>query len=339
MKTVFINAKEDMVVVESAMPTPQSDEVRIKVAYVGICGSDLHYYFNGANGAFIVKEPLTPGHELSGIIDLDPSGEFSVGDKITVHPAHFGNHEEGLESAPQLWAGGNYLGSASTWPHTQGAMAQYMIVKKFMIRKLPADLKLKAAALAEPTAVALHAINMSSGVTGKKILVTGSGPIGLLLIAVAKIKGAAHITSTDLLEGPLERAKLMGADETINVAHESIPENSYDIVFECSGVAPAISSAIVSAKKRGEIIQVGMLGAGAQQIAIAPLISKEITLRGTFRFIDEIDEAITLITSHRVFENALTHTFDLSDISEAFTVAKNSQISGKVLVQLGEFDE
>jgi L-idonate 5-dehydrogenase len=200
-------------------------------------------------------------------------------------------------------------------------------------------LDLKNAALAEPTAVALHAINMSSGVTGKKILVTGSGPIGLLLIAVAKIKGAAHITSTDLLNGPLERAKLMGADETINVSTQAIPESSYDIVFECSGVAPAISSAIVSAKKRGEIIQVGMLGAGPQQIAIAPLISKEISLRGTFRFIDEIDEAIELIAAHPIFANSLTHTFDLPDLIEAFTVAKNSEISGKVLVRLGDFNE
>ena len=126
MRSFQIRGKLDGALVESPMAEPVEGEVRLKIAYVGICGSDLHYYFDGANGAFVVKEPLIPGHELSGVVDLDPSGEFKVGTKITLHPAKFGEVQPGLEDKRHLWPSGGYLGSASTWPHTQGAMSEYL---------------------------------------------------------------------------------------------------------------------------------------------------------------------------------------------------------------------
>ena len=334
MKALYINEKLNLSVVDKPIPEPGQNEVRVKISHFGICGSDLHYYYEGANGAFVVKEPLMPGHEVAGYIDLDPSGEFEKGLGVTIHPATFGKSEPGIENQPHLWPGGAYLGSASTWPHTQGAAAEYVIFRKEMVRVLPANLTTRVASLAEPLAVGLHAINVAGGVSGKKIFISGSGPIGLLLIAAAKSLGAAEITSSDLLDGPLSRARNLGAHQSIKIGADPIPENCFDIVFECSGVARAISGALTSVRRGGVVVQVGMLGAGGHEIAIAPLVSKEIQLRGTFRFKDEIDPAIKMLAQNPWIASTITHTYPLDQAVEAFAMAKNSEESGKVLIEL-----
>jgi len=157
VKTLFIHGREDIRLEDVPMPEPGSGEVRLRIAYVGICGSDLHYYFNGANGAFVVKEPMAPGHEVSGVVDFDPSGKLASGTPVTVHPATFGEPLPGIEDKRHLFPGGSYLGSASTHPHTQGGMSEFLIVKDFMVRPLPEGMDLRVAALAEPLGVALHA--------------------------------------------------------------------------------------------------------------------------------------------------------------------------------------
>ena len=332
MRSFLIAGKLDAELREMPIPEPATNEVRIKVAFVGVCGSDLHYYFEGANGAFVVQEPLIPGHELSGTIDLDLSGEFAQGTPVTVHPATFGISAPEIASDPHIWPGGKYLGSASTMPHTQGAMSDFFIARKDMVRLLPEGLSLKDAALAEPLAVTLHAINVAEGVIGKKVLVSGSGPIGLLVAAAARIKGASEVVCTDVLAGPLDRAKAIGATRTIQITQEELPENYFDTVFECSGSPIAIGAALASVRRAGTVVQVGMLGAGPQPIAIAPLVSKEVRLRGAFRFNNEIIEAVELLSKHSEITSVMTHVLPASDVKKAFEIAKDSQISGKVLV-------
>ena len=332
MQSLRIHGKLDMRLEETTLPDLKEDEVRIKVSFVGICGSDLHYYYEGANGAFVVKEPLTPGHELSGVVDMDPQGILKVGTKITVHPAKFGPNMPGLESAKHLRPGGSYLGSASTTPHTQGAMSEYMNLNRSMLRVIPGSLNLESAALAEPLAVGLHAINIAGGVKSKKVLISGSGPIGLLAVAAVKLQGASEIIATDVLEGPLNRAKELGATGTIQIGVQTVPDEYFDVVLECSGAPEAISAAIKSSKRLGVIVQVGMLMAGEHPIELAPLISKEVQLRGTFRFNDEIDDAILLLDANPLIGKVVTHIFGINDAIKGFEVAKNSQDSGKVLI-------
>jgi L-idonate 5-dehydrogenase len=334
MKSLLIHGKLDLREEEVPTPEPMSDEVRIRMAYAGICGSDLHYYFEGANGAFVVKEPLAPGHEVSGEIDLDPSGEFAPGTAVTIHPATFGTLIAGLEGARHLWPGGAYLGSASTWPHTQGGASEFLVVKKSMLRVLPSGVDLKVATLAEPLAVGLHAIAIGGGVSGKKVLVSGSGPIGLLAAAAAVAQGASEVVASDVIEPALARARALGVTGTILIGKDEMPENYFDLVLECSGVAPALSSAIVAVARRGVIVQVGMLAAGPQPIAIAPLVSKEVQLRGTFRFNDEIDAALLMLAAHPQLSSTITHTYPASEAVTAFEVAKDSKLSGKVLIEL-----
>ena len=334
MKAFVINGKLDGEIASLPNPALKPDEVRVKVAYVGICGSDLHYYFNGANGAFVVEEPLIPGHELSGVIDEDPSGEFALGTRVTLHPATFGQSEKGIEGKPHLWPHGAYLGSASTHPHTQGAMSEFFIAKRSMIRVLPDNLSLEMAALAEPLGVAIHAVNVADGVKGKDVLVSGSGPIGLCVVAAAKIMGAASITATDILPAALLQARDVGATHTIQIGQDQVVDNSYDIVFECSAASVALSSALQSVRRAGIVVQVGMFAAGPQPIAIAPLVSKEISLRGTFRFNDEVTDAVKMLADNPWIESIITHTFPLDEAVKAFEIAKDGTNSGKVLVKI-----
>ncbi|WP_147919132.1 zinc-binding dehydrogenase [Ruania zhangjianzhongii] len=334
MRALVINGKEDLSLAEVPVPEPGPGQVRIRTAYVGICGSDLHYYYDGANGAFVVREPLIPGHEMSGTVDADPSGELAPGTAVTVHPATFGDEQPGLAQAPHLWPNGAYLGSASTWPHTQGAAAEYFVVDASMVRVLPAGLPLNRAALAEPLAVGLHGIALAGGVAGQRVLVTGSGAIGLLAAGAAVALGAAEVTTTDVLEGPLGRARGLGAAQTINVRSEEIPAEAYDVVLECSGIPASINAAFVAARRAGTYVQVGMVPNAASGINLAPMISKELTMHGSFRFNNEIDAAISLLAERPEIEQVITHTFDAADAVQGFATAKDSEASGKVLLAL-----
>lgn len=315
------------------LPEPGEGQVRLRVEYVGICGSDLHYYYEGANGAFVVREPLVPGHELSGRVDFDPSGVLDEGTPVTVHPARFGTPREGIEDAPHLWPGGSYLGSASTWPHTQGAASEYLVVDATMVRVLPEGLPVRRAVLAEPLAVALHALGKAGEVAGLEVLVTGSGPIGLMAVAAAVAAGA-RVTATDVLAGPLERATALGADATIDVSSEAVEPNAYAVVLECSGVPVSISTALKAVRPGGTVVQVGMLPDDPRPVNLAPFISKEVRYLGAFRFRDEIDRAVELLAATPVIESALTHEFAVTDADEAFTTARDSQRSGKVVFAL-----
>lgn len=333
MKSLLIEKALTAAVHEVEVPEPREGQVRLRVEYVGICGSDLHYYFEGANGAFVVREPLVPGHELSGRVDLDPSGALAPGTPVTVHPARFGTPREGIEDAPHLWPGGSYLGSASTWPHTQGAASEYLVVEADMVRVLPDDLPVRRAVLAEPLAVALHALGKAGPVEGLEVLVTGSGPIGLMAVAAAVAAGA-RVTATDVLSGPLDRAASLGASATIDVSVDAVEPNAYAVVLECSGVPVSISTALKAVRPGGTVVQVGMLPDDPRPVNLAPFISKEARYLGAFRFRDEIDQAVALLAANPGIESALTHEFAVTDAAEAFATARDSQRSGKVVFAL-----
>ena len=329
MKSLLIEKALTAEVRDVDVPEPGEGQVRLRVEYVGICGSDLHYY-EGANGAFVVREPLVPGHELSGRVDLDPSGALAPGTPVTVHPARFGTPREGIEDAPHLWPGGSYLGSASTWPHTQGAASEYLIVEAGMVRVLPDGLPVRRAVLAEPLAVALHALGKGGPVEGLDVLVTGSGPIGLMAVAAAVAAGA-RVTATDVLAGPLERAAALGASATIDVSTDAVESGAYAVVLECSGVPVSISTALKAVRPGGTVVQVGILPDDPRPVNLAPFISKEVRYLGAFRFRDEIDQAVALLAANPGIESALTHEFAVTDAAEAFATARDSQRSGKVV--------
>ncbi|GAT71933.1 threonine dehydrogenase [Microbacterium sp. HM58-2] len=334
MKRLAIHGKEDIRWEDAPVPEPADGEVRLRVRYVGICGSDLHYYFHGANGEYEIREPLTPGHELSAVVDLDPSGRLAVGTPVTVHPARYGAVVPGLEARPHLRKGGDYLGSAATRPHRQGGASEYLLVEDHMIRVLPDGLSLERAALAEPLAVALHAVGLAGDIRGARVLVLGAGPIGLLVVAAAVHAGAAVVGAGDVRQEPLDRAAALGAAELVLIGRDTIDDESYDVVFECSGVAASLTQSVRAARRAGTVVQVGMLPNAEIGVNLAPMLGKELTLRGAFRFSTEIDEAIALLAGSDALDAVVSHAIPAADAVEAFRLARDSSASAKVLLAL-----
>lgn len=338
MRSLKIHGPENLSVEELPTPEPGQDEVRLRMQYVGICGSDLNYYFNGSNGPNTIREPFSFGHEMSGVVDLDPSGRFLPGTPVTVAPASPGRCERGLEKLPHLWVGAGYMGSAANLPHNQGGASEYVVVKDYMVRELPEGLGLLEGSLAEPLAVALRALtvagDVSEGIAGRRVLISGSGPIGLLVAAACRIRGAESVTSIDMLPEPLARARELGATSTYQVGVNEVPTSSYDIVFECSGSPRAIAPALAAARRSGTVCQVGTLPNRPIEVDLSELELKEIRYVGTFRYNDEIDDAIQMLTKNPQIARVITHVIDADSVVDAFAIARDAAKSGKVVVSL-----
>ena len=171
------------------------------------------------------------------------------------------------------------------------------------------------------------------------MLISGSGPIGLLTAAAAAAEGAAEVVCADLLAGPLQRARLLGEASpvpigTVQIGVEDLPDSHFDVTLECAGVPQALHGLLLATRRAGVLVQVGNLPDETRPVNLAPLVSKEIQLRGTFRFNEEIDAAITLLDQNPQIEQVVTHVLPFEDVNEAFAIAANAEISGKVLVEV-----
>lgn len=331
MRAARIHGKADLRLEEVPDLLPGPDQVRLRPAYVGICGSDLHYFSDGAAGVFRIVEPLIPGHEMAGTVDLDPSGQLAPGTPVTVHPATWGPTGDGPR---HTWKGGTFLGSASTSPHTQGAIAEQLVVRAEQVRPLPERLTTRRAALVEPLAVGLHAIAVAGGVAGRDVLVSGVGPIGLLAAAGALAAGARTVVCADVRPGPLRRALALGVTDAVDVARDELPASGFDVVLECAGVPQTLSTLMRASRPGGTLVQVGNVPDEDRPVNLALIVSKEIQLRGTFRYDTEIDDAIAMLARTPSIEDVVTHEFALDDVDDAFAAAADSDASGKVLVRL-----
>lgn len=334
---VVAHAAGDLRIDEVPLATPAPDQAVIEVVYGGICGSDLHYWLHGAAGESILKAPMVLGHEIVGVVAraaADGTGP-AAGTAVAVHPATPGPGAARYpEDRPNLSPGCTYLGSAARFPHTDGAFSRYAILPARMLRALPDGLSLRTAALAEPAAVAWHAVARAGDVKGKTALVIGSGPIGALAVAVLKRGGARRIVAVDMHPKPLEIARAVGADEVLKGDEaEAIAAVEADVVIESSGSHHGLASAIKGAVRGGKVVMVGLLPSGPQPVLISLAITRELELLGSFRFNSEIDEVIAALADGTLFvDPVVTHAFPLERGLEAFEVARNSAESGKVLL-------
>jgi L-idonate 5-dehydrogenase len=321
------------------VPTPQpgAGQVLVRATHGGICGSDLHYYRHGAVGAFTLREPLTLGHEVVGRIQDDPSGTLPAGTAVAIHPATpCGECPECIAGIRNVCRNARYFGSAASFPHTQGAFAEFLTVRPDQIRVLPSTLPLSRAVLTEPLSVGLHALHRAGGVAGAKVLVGGSGPIGVLAAGAAKAAGAAEVWSTDVLEHPLEIARAVGVDRTVLVGSEDLPDQYFDVAIEASGAAAAEAPTLAAVRRRGVLVQLGMFPPGPRPTELSALVAKEIDYRGAFRFDTEFDEAIALLAGTAALDPVITHTYGLSDALAAMEIAADPAVSGKVVLRLTE---
>jgi L-idonate 5-dehydrogenase len=335
MKSLVVHGAGDLRIDERPELRPTAGQVQVRITHGGICGSDLHYYRHGAVGAFTLREPLVLGHEVVGTVLLDPTGSLEVGTPVAVHPASpCGECAECLAGARNVCRHARYLGSAASNPHTQGGFAASLIVRQDQIRVLPAELPLARAVLAEPLAVGLHALNRAGGVAGAKVLIGGSGPIGLLAAGAAKAAGAHEVWTSDLLEHPLQIAAKLGVDRTIRIGTDVLPGEYFDVAIEASGAPGAVGPTLAAVRRRGVLVQLGMFPPGPRPSELSALVAKEIDYRGAFRFDTEFDEAIALLAWSDALDPVITHTFELGDAVAAMDVASDPAVSGKVVLLL-----
>jgi L-idonate 5-dehydrogenase len=335
---VVAHGAGDLRVEELPLPEPRPDQAVIAIVYGGVCGSDLHYWKHGAAGESILKRPMVLGHEVVGTV-VRPAADGSgpaAGTAVAVHPATRDASDVRFPAdRPNLSPGVRYLGSAARYPHTEGAFAHDAVLRTDMLRSLPDELDLRTAALIEPASVAWHAIGRAGDLARKRVLVIGSGPIGALVVAIAKRAGAAEITAVDVHDHPLGIATAVGATRTLHADDiEAISTVDADVVIESSGSHRGLASAIQGATRAGTVIMVGLLPTGEQPVQISLAITRELSLLGSFRFNDEIDEVITaLADGSLVVDPIITHSFPVDDALTAFTVAADASASGKVLLE------
>jgi Threonine dehydrogenase and related Zn-dependent dehydrogenases len=336
---VVAHARGDVRVEPVTRAHPSADEAVVRIAYGGICGSDLHYWLEGAAGESILREPMLLGHEVVGtVLEAAEDGTGpQVGTLVAVHPATEGAGDGSRYPAgrPNLAPGSTYLGSAARMPHTQGAFVRFANVPTRMLRPLPAGLSERDAALAEPAAVAWHAVSRAGEVRGKRALVVGSGPVGAVIVAVLRRAGAAEIVAVDMFEKPLEIARAVGATRTIDARDaDAIAAVDADVVFESSGNHRGLASAIRGATRGGRVVMVGLLPSGEQPALMSLAITRELELLGSFRFNGELDEVLAaLADGSLVVDPIVTHEFDVENAIEAFETARDASTSGKVLLR------
>lgn len=338
---VVVHGAGDVRVEDLPQPMPAADDAVVEIAYGGVCGSDLHYWRHGAAGASILREPMILGHEVVGTVvarAADGTGP-DAGERVAVHPlTPLGDGVTPWPGdRPNLAPASKYLGSALRLPHTQGAFARRVALPARMLHVLPAGLTLEKAALAEPAAVAWHAVGRAAAVGGSvqgaRVAVIGSGPIGLLAVAVARHHGAADVLATDVHPLPQRLAEGLGARAIDAREGERIAQIHADVVIESSGTVPGLRAALAACRRGGVIVLLGLQRSGDIEVEIASAITREITLTGSFRFGDEFADVLTALgDGSLVVDGIVTHSLPAGDAVAAFEVAGDASVSSKVLL-------
>ena len=345
MKAIVCHAPRDLRI--DTLPDAElgPTQLRVKVAYGGICGSDLHYFQHGGFGTVRIQHPMVLGHEVSGVVaavGAQVSG-IAAGQRIAISPSRpcgqcrycqKGQHNQCLDM--------RFYGSAMRNPHIHGAFCDELIIEASQAHALSPKVSLSLAALAEPLSVGLHAIARAGGVFGKQVLVTGCGPIGALLIAGLRRAGAARIVAADLSDKALECAKAMGADDTLNLATDpqalapySANKGHFDAMFEASGSAQALKSGLEVVAPRGVIVTIGL--GGEVTLPLNALVGKELELRGTFRFHEEFAVAVRFLNEGLVdAAPVISHVMDMAQAVEAFELACDKSRAMKVQLKFAE---
>lgn len=339
MKAITIHAARDLRIGEAETQAPGPHDVQVRVRNGGICGSDLHYYQHGGFGTIRIREPLIPGHEIAGeVVQVGVAvTRVQPGDRIAVNPSRpCGQCSFCLEGKPRHCLDMRFFGSAMRFPHVQGGFREVLACTEDQAVKLPPGLALEHAAFAEPLAVCLHGASQAGSLLGKRVLVTGTGPIGALSILVARHAGAREVVATDLADAPLALARRIGADMAVNMRSDPggldcfhADKGWFDVVFEASGSGAALTAALQAARPGAVIVQLGL--GGDVTLPMNTLVAKEIQLRGTFRFDREFEWAVGFIASGAIdVAPLLTEVVPMGDAVRAFELAGDRSRAMKV---------
>jgi L-idonate 5-dehydrogenase len=339
MRAVVIHAAHDLRIEERPVPEIGAGEVLVRIRAGGICGSDLHYYHDGGFGVVRVRHPMALGHEIAGEIAAvgGAVSHLVPGMRVAVSPSRpCGQCRYCREGLRQHCLDMRFMGSAMRMPHVEGGFREFVAVDASQAVPVAEGLGLGEAAMAEPLAVCLHAARRAGPLQGRRVLVTGCGPIGMLCLLVARQAGAAEVAVTDVASPPLSLARKLGADNALNVAEDpdalapwTADKGAFDVLFECSGNQRALVGALPALRPGAVIVQVGI--GGDMTLPMNVIVAKEIELRGTFRFEPEFALAVELMGRGLIdVKPLISATMPFAEAVAAFDLASDRSRSMKV---------
>ena len=318
MRTSVLAGTKTITMEKRQLPAYGPDEVLVKIAAVGVCGSDVHYFRHGRIGDFVVDAPLVLGHEASGTIvavgdGVDPS---RVGQRVAVEPQHpCGKCRECLAGLYNLCPRMEFYAT----PPVDGAFAEYAVIQDAFAHAIPDNLSDEAAALLEPLSVAITTMRKAHVEPGNTVLIAGAGPIGIICAQTAKAFGAAEVIVTDLVPERRERALRYGATRAVDPATVDVATAGLDVdaFIDASGAPSAVSAGIKAVRPAGHVVLVG-LGNPEMTLPVEHIQNYEITLTGVFRYTNTWPAAIHLASSGLVdLDSLVTGRFGLDQVEEA----------------------
>lgn len=325
MKVAIMTDVSKVELTERKIPAPKAGEVLVKVEYVGVCGSDLHYYEAGGIGPNIVKPPFVLGHEAGGTVVEIGEGvtELKVGDKVALEPGKTcGKCEFCRTGRYNLCPDVIFFAT----PPIDGVFQEYVAHEAGLCFKIPGNMDTMEAALIEPLAVGFHAARQGEAQAGMTAVVTGAGCIGLVSMMALKAMGVTRIIAVDIMDKRLDKALELAATDVVNGKEKDTVEEiltltngkGADLVIETAGTEITTRQAIHFVKKGGTIVLVGYSPSGEMTLPMSLALDKEITFKTVFRYRHIYPMAIEAVASGRVnLKGIVTNVFPLNDIQNA----------------------
>lgn len=321
MDAAVLTAPHSLTIESVEVPGLDPDQVLVRVAAVGVCGSDVHYYEHGRIGPYVVDRPLILGHELSGRIEAVGSGVDAarVGERVSIEP------QRACRVCEQCKAGRYNLCPHMEFfatPPIDGAFAEFVVIQSDYAFAIPDNVSDEAAALIEPLSVGIWSCQRAQVGPGSRVLIAGAGPIGVILAQTARAFGAVEVIVTDIDGGRRESALRFGATRVIDPLTESVDGLDVDAFIDATGAPSAVRSGIRAVRPAGRVILVG-LGADDVEIPVSYLQNREIWLSGVFRYANTWPLAIQLVSSGQVdLDSLVTARFGLADAERALTIGR-----------------
>ncbi|MCB6413514.1 NAD(P)-dependent alcohol dehydrogenase [Dorea acetigenes] len=330
---------------ERDIPKAKDDEVLVKLEYVGICGSDLHYYETGAIGDYVVKPPFVLGHEPGGtVVEVGKNVKhLKVGDRVALEPGKTCGHCEFCKTGRYNLCPDVVFFAT---PPVDGVFQEYVAHEADLCFKLPDNVSTLEGALIEPLAVGFHAAIQGEAHLGQRAVVMGAGCIGLVSMMALKARGVSEVYVVDIMEKRLEKALELGATGVINGAKEDVLERvkeltggaGMDLVIETAGTEITTRQAIHMAKKGSNIVLVGYSKSGEMTLPMSLVLDKELTFKTVFRYRHIYPMAIDAVAAGKVnLKGIVTDVFGLDEAQKAMDYSVNNKADiVKAVIRIAE---
>lgn len=330
---------------ERDIPKAKDDEVLVKLEYVGICGSDLHYYETGAIGDYVVEPPFVLGHEPGGtVVEVGKNVKhLKVGDRVALEPGKTCGHCEFCKTGRYNLCPDVVFFAT---PPVDGVFQEYVAHEADLCFKLPDNVSTLEGALIEPLAVGFHAAIQGDAHLGQRAVVMGAGCIGLVSMMALKARGVSEVYVVDIMEKRLEKALELGATGVINGAKEDVLERvkeltdgaGMDLVIETAGTEITTRQAIHMAKKGSNIVLVGYSKSGEMTLPMSLVLDKELTFKTVFRYRHIYPMAIDAVSAGKVnLKGIVTDVFELDEAQKAMDYSVNNKADiVKAVIRIAE---